>query len=43
MANQFWGDQWIYWVGPIVGAVLAAFLYQAAILAPKREGGEAGT
>lgn len=22
-----WGEQWIYWVGPIVGAVLAAFLY----------------
>jgi len=22
-----WDDQWCYWVGPIVGAILAAFLY----------------
>jgi MIP family channel proteins len=23
-----WGDQWIYWVGPLVGAALGAGLYQ---------------
>jgi aquaporin NIP len=24
-----WRDQWIYWLGPLVGAGLGAFLYQA--------------
>jgi aquaporin NIP len=23
-----WSDQWIYWLGPIIGAVLGALLYQ---------------
>lgn len=28
----FFEQQWVYWVGPIVGAVVAALLYQFAIL-----------
>jgi hypothetical protein len=23
-----WQDQWVYWVGPLVGALLGALLYQ---------------
>jgi MIP family channel proteins len=30
-----WGDQWIYWVGPLVGAALGAGLYQALRLRDK--------
>jgi glycerol uptake facilitator-like aquaporin len=29
---QFWSQLVVYWVGPIVGAVLAALLYDALIL-----------
>ncbi len=28
-----WGEHWIYWVGPVVGAVLAALLYNDVLLA----------
>ena len=24
-----WSDQWVFWAGPIVGAVLAALVYEA--------------
>ena len=27
LVQNFWNDWWIYWVGPIVGAVAAALLY----------------
>jgi aquaporin Z len=27
-----WADQWVYWVGPIVGALAAAFLYNYVIM-----------
>jgi MIP family channel proteins len=27
LVQGYWNDWWIYWVGPIIGAVLAALLY----------------
>ncbi|MBI2939079.1 MAG: aquaporin [Chloroflexi bacterium] len=27
LVGSLWADQWLYWVGPIVGAVIAALLY----------------
>jgi hypothetical protein len=23
-----WQDQWVYWLGPVLGAILGAFAYQ---------------
>lgn len=28
LVSGFWVNHWIYWAGPIVGAVLAAFVYE---------------
>ena len=32
-----WDDQWIYWVGPLIGATLAALSYWALYLQPESE------
>ena len=37
-ADGNWGDHWIYWVGPIVGAALAALLYNDVLLSGVRAG-----
>ena len=31
-----WSQHWVYWLGPVVGAVLAAVLYDALILQKPR-------
>jgi hypothetical protein len=31
VANE-WDDHWVYWVGPIIGAVLAAVVYSQLFL-----------
>ncbi|MBI3979000.1 MAG: aquaporin [Chloroflexi bacterium] len=31
LVGGFWIDQWVYWVGPIVGAILAAQLYSRVL------------
>ena len=36
LVGNFWGEGWIYWLGPIVGALIAAFLYDALYLRPAR-------
>ncbi len=37
LVSGFWDDQWIYWVGPIVGASAAAILF-SWVMTPKEEG-----
>jgi MIP family channel proteins len=34
LASNFWGDAWIYYVGPCVGALIAAFGYDYLYLRP---------
>ena len=28
LAGNAWADHWIYWVGPLAGAAMAAFVYE---------------
>ena len=32
LAGGFWQNDWVYWVGPIIGAIIAALIYQYVIL-----------
>jgi aquaporin TIP len=32
LADNFWSDGWIYWVGPLLGAAIAAFAYDRMYL-----------
>ncbi|HWO94075.1 MAG TPA: MIP family channel protein [Dehalococcoidia bacterium] len=36
VANE-WADAWIYWVGPIVGAALAALLFSTVLMSAEEE------
>jgi MIP family channel proteins len=33
LASHYWQDQWVYWVGPLVGGGVAAILYDRFLLA----------
>lgn len=33
--SHLWAQHWVYWVGPVIGAVGGAFIYDALILKPK--------
>ncbi|MFH1107745.1 MAG: aquaporin [Planctomycetota bacterium] len=33
---SLWSQHWVYWVGPVVGGVLAALIYEALILKPSK-------
>ncbi len=37
LAGNTWSGWWIYWVGPIAGALVAALLYEYLYLAPRRQ------
>lgn len=38
MSNpDFWAQQWVYWVGPVLGAVVAAIFYEFLILRNRPE------
>ena len=28
LAGNVWADHWIYWIGPLAGAAMAAFVYK---------------
>ena len=32
LVSGYWQDQWLYWVGPMVGAALAALLYDRLLM-----------
>jgi MIP family channel proteins len=37
LVQGVWDFSWVYWVGPIIGAVLAALLYNDVLLEPTEE------
>jgi aquaporin TIP len=32
LVGNFWDDQWVYWLGPLIGAGLAALVYEYAFM-----------
>jgi MIP family channel proteins len=36
LAGGYWTNQWIYWVGPIIGAIIAALIYHWIVLRPSK-------
>ncbi len=40
LASGFWQNDLVYWIGPIIGAVIAASIYEYVILRPRRAGQE---
>lgn len=36
VTSSLWSQHWVYWVGPVVGGVLAALIYDALILKPSK-------
>jgi MIP family channel proteins len=37
LAGGFWNNNFVYWIGPIIGSVLAAFFYEYVILRPLKD------
>jgi aquaporin Z len=37
LIGNFWGDAWVYWVGPMIGALIAALGYEYLYLRADRE------
>ena len=40
---NFWDDHWIYWLGPLIGAAVAALVYEFVFLQREDEREEGGT
>ena len=36
LLGNFWGEGWIYYLGPVIGALIAAFAYDYLYLRPTR-------
>ncbi len=36
LAGGFWNNNFVYWIGPIIGAVIAVLFYEYVILRPRR-------
>jgi hypothetical protein len=36
LVQNFWGEAWVYYLGPALGAVIAALLYETLYLRPVR-------
>jgi glycerol uptake facilitator-like aquaporin len=32
LVSNFWDDQWVYWIGPLIGAGVASLLYYFAYM-----------
>ena len=30
----YWNDHWVYWIGPLLGGIVAALIYQLILQAP---------
>jgi len=37
IAGGVWTAHWVYWAGPIIGALIAAFLYDYVIMEPEKK------
>jgi MIP family channel proteins len=37
LIGNFWGNAWVYWVGPAIGALIAGLAYEYLYLRPVRE------
>ncbi|KAK0090388.1 hypothetical protein PV325_000670 [Microctonus aethiopoides] len=38
--NGAWTDQWVYWIGPVLGALLGTYTYQVFFHEPRKENQE---